>query len=151
MDVLRFAPRNRPDLQISVDAVDLHLIVNLSWTAVQKERSQTSYAASRVDGREVFLHRRIMGCAWRDGVEVNHLDGNGLNCIRANLELCSHRENCHHARTLARNWTGQRFHSIETIEAGEKAVRKRLADGTVKVYVYDRGSRDFLRSFIETK
>jgi hypothetical protein len=41
--------------------------------------------------RTVALHRFIMGEP--PGMDVHHVDNNGLNCRRSNLEICTHKEN----------------------------------------------------------
>ena len=43
--------------------------------------------------RTVRMHRQIMGLWWGDKREVDHLDGDGLNNQRYNLEVVTHKEN----------------------------------------------------------
>lgn len=76
-------------LMARVDLADLHLVEGRNWCAA------SGYAVTVVKGedrnRNVSLHRWIMGQP--QGVEVDHIDGDRLNCRRANLRICTHREN----------------------------------------------------------
>jgi hypothetical protein len=40
-----------------------------------------------------YLHRFILGLEPGDGLEVDHRDGNGLNNTRANMVVCTRKEN----------------------------------------------------------
>jgi len=55
------------------------------WYAVRK--SYKNGAASNVR-----MHRLITHCP--QGMDVDHLDGDGLNNARPNLRICTRRENC---------------------------------------------------------
>lgn len=46
--------------------------------------------------KRVYMHRRIMGAT--AGIEIDHIDGNGLNNQKANLRLCSHFQNMHNIK-----------------------------------------------------
>lgn len=48
----------------------------------------------------IYLHREIMGAL--PGVVVDHLDGNGLNCTRANMILTTQPENAKYHRQIHR-------------------------------------------------
>jgi len=42
------------------------------------------------------MHRFIVGCA--EGLQVDHIDGNGLNNLRENLRICSNNQNQYNQR-----------------------------------------------------
>lgn len=68
-------------------------------------RRQTFYARRDVllpDGRRTteWLHRFILGRKPGDGLETDHIDGNGLNNTRANLRVVRHAENCQNIRRV---------------------------------------------------
>lgn len=56
----------------------------------------------------VFLHRLIMNP--QKGMEVDHMDGNGLNNSRQNLRICSREENGRNRKLSSLNTSG--FHGV---------------------------------------
>lgn len=64
-----------------VDAPDAERVLARSWHATDHE--PLVYAAARIDGRIVYLHRFLLEPP--DDVLVDHIDGDGLNDRRANL------------------------------------------------------------------
>jgi bifunctional DNA-binding transcriptional regulator/antitoxin component of YhaV-PrlF toxin-antitoxin module len=51
------------------------------------------------------MHRQILGLKKGDGLEVDHIDHNGLNCQRDNLRIATHLENSHNQqkKTISNN------------------------------------------------
>jgi len=82
-----------------IDAADVHLVVGFNWTASVKYRtdgtlrSVYAYRKPRVEGKQLMLqlHRVILNAP--ADMEVDHIDGNGLNNSRSNLRLATHAEN----------------------------------------------------------
>lgn len=72
-----------------VDDEDAPLVFSIKWHAVRARH--TSYAAGRVDGRTVYMHRFLLGVD--RGLHVDHIDRNGLNNRRQNLRACTPAEN----------------------------------------------------------
>lgn len=71
------------------------------------------YAATSIAGRTVSLHSFILG--HRPGLEIDHINNDGLDNRRANLRHATHRQNCHnslgrvnHRRSRFKgvSWTG---------------------------------------------
>lgn len=54
------------------------------------------YARGRLGGKRVQLHRLIIGAP--DGVMVDHVNGDSLDCRRSNLRLASVQENSRNSR-----------------------------------------------------
>ena len=54
-------------------------------------RSETYYVDNKRKVRTIRLHREIMNCP--PGQEVDHLDGNTMNCRKANLVIKTKAEN----------------------------------------------------------
>lgn len=81
-----------------LDDLDYEKAKNFSWNAhmVYRKRDHSIvkvYAAGRDKGRTArLLHRFILGIT-DPAVEVDHEDGNGLNCQRYNLRVCTTQQN----------------------------------------------------------
>ena len=82
-----------------IDASDLELVVKYDWFARVRHKAdgsiRTVYAVrSKKIVRKtqmVGIHRAILNAP--DGVEVDHIDGDGLNNRRSNLRLASRAQN----------------------------------------------------------
>lgn len=55
------------------------------------------YVLRREGRRFVYLHRAIMGHP--EGLEVDHEDGDPLNCCRSNLRVATHQQNLQNRRS----------------------------------------------------
>lgn len=90
------------DLIVSVDEDDAHLL-ELVWRPLR--RGKTVYAVRTVflepHGKRSIesLHRLV--CQADDSQDVDHIDGNGLNCQRANLRQATRQQN----NANRRRWT----------------------------------------------
>ncbi len=77
-----------------VDDEDYGIVGGFKWHASQSDRD-VWYAArmSRINGKRISikLHRSLLNAP--SGLEVDHIDGNGLNNQRANLRICTRAEN----------------------------------------------------------
>jgi hypothetical protein len=51
------------------------------------------YAIANIHGRTVLLHRFIMDRKTGDGMQIDHIDGDGLNCVDSNLRLATNQQN----------------------------------------------------------
>lgn len=56
--------------------------------------------------KTIRLHREIMSAP--SGVQVDHINGDGLDCRRVNMRLCTHTENQHNSRRRTDNTSGYR-------------------------------------------
>lgn len=76
-----------------VDVEDLPLLAAYRFTALQM--GSTTYAKAHCGSETVYLHRLLMfgGPAKRNGLVVDHIDGDGLDNRRSNLRAVSHRQN----------------------------------------------------------
>lgn len=76
-----------------VDASDADAVNAYAWHAA--ERLGTTYAACsslrRSGGPVLYLHRLLMKPA--EGQHVDHVNGDGLDCRRENMRLCTNAEN----------------------------------------------------------
>lgn len=95
---------------IHVDDDDYEFLDKMTWT-VYKARN-TFYAAGVIrkryrksgDPARVKMHRWIMKCP--DGMQVDHIDGDGLNNRKDNLRLATQSQNGKNKRVKKSNSTG---------------------------------------------
>ena len=89
-----------------IDSSDVKLVSGRHWHVVDEKH--TSYAKSwmRIDGKGMAkpLHRFLMNPP--DGMDVDHIDGNGLNNRRSNLRVCTRSENQRNRKVSKRNKLG---------------------------------------------
>lgn len=77
-----------------IDAEDLELVSQWKWFA---SRSGSSYYAQRKhNGTTVKLHRVLANAP--DGMQVDHVNHNGLDNRKINLRLCTKSENLRNRR-----------------------------------------------------
>ena len=89
-----------------IDAADVPLVEGRNWCA--EKATDTFYAVrtSKAGGKQYHhrLHRVITDVP--DGVHVDHIDGDGLNCRRSNMRAATHTENMRNARIRRDNTSG---------------------------------------------
>jgi hypothetical protein len=72
------------------------------WHA--KVRKGVVYAATYVQRKAVYMHRFILDAP--HGVQVDHIDHNGLNNARDNIRLATSQQNMRNRRTGSTNTSG---------------------------------------------
>lgn len=79
------------------------------WTAIQHKR--TWYAVCNLAGHNVYLHRFILKAP--KGIDVDHLNGDGLDCRRSNMRLATRSQNIANSRKrrgCTSRWKGVNWH-----------------------------------------
>lgn len=79
--------------EVLVDDAFYEVLSDRPWYSVR--RSHTTYAKTVIDGEHIYMHRLIM--EEPEGMVVDHLDCNGLNNQRSNLEVVTPQENSRRA------------------------------------------------------
>jgi hypothetical protein len=89
-----------------IDAADVPLVEGWNWYALVKPRSVyvMRQDCSGTNPRTVYMHRVLMGSP--KGLDVDHLDGDGLNNMRGNLRTATRLQNLHNMRKSRRNKSG---------------------------------------------
>ena len=91
-----------------IDDEDYPRVSRFKWSAVKCNGK--FYAARRPmvrgKGQTIYLHRFLLEAA--PGLEGDHIDGDGLNCVRSNLRICTHAENRRNNKIQANNTSGYR-------------------------------------------
>lgn len=97
-------------LMTMVDDDIENLYGTLSWSV--KPHGKTFYAKRTERGITVYLHRLILSATGH--LEVDHIDGNGLNNRRSNLRLVTHRQNMQnqHGVTKTSKYPGVYWNSV---------------------------------------
>jgi hypothetical protein len=105
-----------------VDDADYEYLSQYKWFT-----DKGIYAARniRVDGKQTlsYMHVEIMGK--RDGMEIDHIDLDGLNNQRENLRHCTHAENMKNRKMSRANTSGYRG----IVKAGLRYQATVMADG----------------------
>lgn len=83
-----------------IDDCDEHWLSRFKWVVMQPERSHTAYAATLIGNQVVYMHRLVVGTCGK-GMQVDHIDHDGLNNQRANLRTCHYMQNSHNSRKIA--------------------------------------------------
>jgi HNH endonuclease len=79
----------KPHAVLRFDAIDAALVQSIGWHA--HDSGDRYYARGRVAGQRVYLHRLLLDAP--RGLEVDHINGNGLDNRRCNLRLVSRSRN----------------------------------------------------------
>lgn len=92
--------------EATIDAADLRLVEGYNWYAEARRHSVYARRDDQ-DGQSrirVYLHRKICGCP--DGLQVDHIDGDGLNNRRNNLRAVTAEQNARNQRVKPKNKSG---------------------------------------------
>ncbi len=91
--------KGRKPLTVKLSDEDYDVVTRHSWW-----RNVHGYVVARIDGKEVYLHRLIMG--YPDGLVVDHINGDRLDNRRSNLRVCKIKENVRNAQRPSNNTSG---------------------------------------------
>lgn len=110
-----------------IDKCDVDLIFDARWHS--KVKRHTVYARTNllIDGsyKTTYLHRVLMGDI--GNMQVDHIDGNGLNNRRENLRMVTHAENLQNQPASHRNTSG--FKGVSWNKFAKKWVANIGVDG----------------------
>lgn len=124
-------------LSLVVDEEDAEVICGYSWWGARGVN--TTYARTslpRIEGKQsgMLAHRMIMRPP--DGVDVDHLDGDGLNCRRSNLTIDWDSHNPINSR--AHRDTTSRFKGVSWYRWLDKwCADIRVADKSIRLGYFD--------------
>lgn len=85
-----------------VDEEDVERLSKYKWHINSQSSRHTLYGQTNTGGKKIHLHRFIMGLGdYKDDKRIiNHIDGNGLNNCKANLEIC---DNLYNSQSFRRH------------------------------------------------
>lgn len=95
--------------KVKIDVEDLELIKSYEkYVAI----NHSNYALMWINGRELFLHRLILGLPQaynpNDMLIGEHINGDRLDCRRANLRICKKSENPINCKKYKNNSSGHK-------------------------------------------
>ena len=114
-----------------VSDADYERVAQHKWH-VDRLRPNLSYATTWIAGKNVRMHRFLLYAI--KGEEVDHIDGDGLNNTRENIQMVSRQTNSIKREVFSHNKTG--YAGIDQFRSGYRA-RIGYNYGTVFVGVFD--------------
>ena len=78
------------DYTVLIDEEDFHKISKHTWCIIHAKHTKYCRAVININGekKRIYLHRFLMDLEKDDKRVINHIDGNGLNNKKSNLEIC---------------------------------------------------------------
>jgi len=86
-----------------VDDADYPSLNQYKWFVVKAPHTYYAYRTNK-QHQIVRMHRSILDAP--DGLEIDHINGNGLDNRRSNLRFCKHSENLKNQKLSSRNKIG---------------------------------------------
>jgi hypothetical protein len=102
---IAYVPLSR-GMEAIIDACDVPLVNKWTWSVQVQARANYACRADRSSGKQAYflLHRVIMDAP--PNMQVDHIDGDGLNNRRSNLRLATVAENHRNLRKPSNNTSG---------------------------------------------
>ena len=106
-----------------IDDEDFERVSRYKWLALPRKRTSYATRTSQVGGtkKTVYLHRFILNAS--NGLQVDHINGNGLDNRKSNLRLVTHSENLRNSYKHRRG-----------LPLGVFRANKKVTPNTVKYY-----------------
>lgn len=92
-----------------VDAADVHLVNGFNWKASKDHRHIYAVRKIRTEAgghRHIRMHRAILCATVDSGLDVDHINGNGLDNRRCNIRFCTKAQNARNQQLSNRNTSG---------------------------------------------
>ena len=107
-----------------IDAADVDIVAGYNWCVNTVSPTGHMYGfrgrvKSDVGKGNTYLHRAIIGDT--GGMEVDHIDGNGLNNTRSNLRLVSRSQNMCNARPYSGSLS--KYKGVSPVRSGRWSSR----------------------------
>jgi hypothetical protein len=88
---------------ILIDDEDIEIISLKKWK-VEKNIKSNLYYVRTISEKNIYMHKYLLSCPI--GMEVDHIDGNGLNNKKENLRIATHQQNNFNKKPYANNKVG---------------------------------------------
>ena len=86
------------------DKKDKEMLLKYNWWAVFLGSGW--YAATKISGKRILMHRMLLGLSFGEEGIVDHIDGDGLNNRRDNLRIVTHTQNMRNKKIGRNNTSG---------------------------------------------
>ena len=145
-----------------IDDSDYLAASNHKWYCARNCQTYYVTASNLVNGKRIMLHRYLLGVTDKK-VQIDHINGNGLDNRRMNLRLCSTSEN--HANQFHIYGKSSKFKGVHWSKQKKKwsAVVCKKIDGKKKkfyfgfhtneidaAFAYDAGAKQLFGVFART-
>lgn len=129
------------------------------WLYIFKWRWQPihgipGYAVRTSNGNRLYMHRVILNLTCENKVEVDHINGNGLDNRRCNLRICNRMQNRRNCRPQSLNTSGYKgvYHSRKKWRARIEVSGKKIDLGTYETaeeaaIAYDQAAKFYQGEF----
>lgn len=134
-----------------VDDEDFEFLNQWKWFA---QKDKNTFYAVRGFGKRIRMHRVIMNTP--NDMQVDHIDGNGLNNTRANLRNCTVAENTRNRKKPSTNTSGYMgvFPSAKKWRAeithGKKIHLGYFDNPVDAAHAYDQAAKEYFGEFAKT-
>jgi hypothetical protein len=133
---INISTKKHPNVFAEIDDDDFASIAHIRWAATLRRKKL--YVRGWTQGRSILLHRYLMGDP--ESMLIDHKDGDPLNNRRGNLRECTIAQNTQFALENGA------FDHLRRAEGSIQVhtVKRKLADGTVRIHRYNRQTRERL-------
>ena len=87
-----------------VDDWNFERAMQHKWSAVK--RRHTFYAITKINGKQIFLHNFLFLEDSNSDEIMDHVNGDGLNCVSTNMRKATYQQNTVNRRRLSTNKSG---------------------------------------------
>lgn len=125
-----------------IDQEDHARVSGYQWSSFRINR--VWYAATEVkDGGRLYLHRFLLNAV--TGSEVDHRNGDGLDCRKSNLRTATHQQNLANQQLSVANRSG--YKGVSRSLRGDKWVAQTKLKGRHVSFGYFRNIEDAARAY----
>ncbi len=114
-----------------IDKDNFHLVKNLNLYLRVGKWCRTKYVQFLKNKKGVYLHRLIMNFPNRD-IEIDHINGNGLDNRKCNLRLCNRAQNSYNSKKRYGN-SSSKYKGVTLNSVSNKYISRIIYN---KKYIY---------------